>query len=270
MKAILAIDQSTSATKALLFDEQGRGIDQASLEHRQIYPRPGWVEHDAEEIFANTLEVIRQLLERHPQQRGCLACLSITNQRETVVVFEKGSGRPLHNAIVWQCRRGAPLCEELDQAGYTPLVQQKTGLKIDTYFSAPKLRWLVDQDPELAAKLRSGDALVGTIDTYLVYRLTGGQVHATDATNASRTLLFDISCLGWDEALCELFHIPMLALPEVRENTANFGQTTLGGLLEAPIPINGVMGDSQASLFALRCFPPATPRCPLAPAPRYF
>jgi glycerol kinase len=256
LKTILALDQSTSATKALLFEELGQGIDQASLEHRQIYPRPGWVEHDAEEIFANTLEVIRQLLERHPQQRDCLACLSITNQRETVVVFEKGTGRPLHNAIVWQCRRGAPLCEKLDQAGYTPLVQQKTGLKIDTYFSASKLRWLVDQDPELAAKLRSGDALVGTIDSYLVYRLTGGQVHATDATNASRTLLFDISRLRWDEDLCELFHVPVRALPEVRDNTANFGQTTLGGLLGAPIPINGVMGDSQASLFALRCFSP--------------
>lgn len=256
MTIILAIDQSTSATKALLFDEQGRVIDQVSREHRQIYPRPGWVEHDAEEIYTNTLEVARHLLARHPQEQGSLSYLSITNQRETIVIFEKGSGRPLYNAIVWQCRRGAPLCEELDRNGYTPLVQKKTGLKIDTYFSASKLRWLVEQNPDLAEKLHSGQALVGTIDAYLVYRLTGGEVHATDATNASRTLLFDISRLRWDDDLCELFRVPKHALPEVRENTANFGHTTLGGLLKVPIPINGVMGDSQASLFALRCFAP--------------
>jgi glycerol kinase len=256
MKSILAIDQSTSATKALLFTEQGQIIDQESREHRQIYPRPGWVEHDGEEIYANTLAAIRVLLERNPGQNNRLAFLSLTNQRETVVVFERGSGRPLHNAIVWQCRRGAPLCTELVQAGYDPLIQQKTGLKIDTYFSASKLRWLVDENPEIAARLRSGEALVGTIDTYLVYRLTGGQVHATDTTNASRTLLFDIANLRWDEELCDLFHVPLRALPEVRDNTAGFGQTTLEGFLNHPIPISGVMGDSQASLFGLRCFAP--------------
>jgi glycerol kinase len=256
VEAILAIDQSTSATKALLFDFQGQIIDQYSLEHRQIYPRPGWVEHDADEIYANTLKVAAALLARHPDLKERLACLSITNQRETVVVFEKGSGRPLHNAIVWQCRRGAQVCEELVLAGYQPLVQQKTGLKIDTYFSASKLRWLVDQDAEIRASLNSGRALVGTIDAYLVYRLTGGQVHATDVTNASRTLLYDISCLAWDEELCDLFHVPIAALPEVRQNLASFGQTDLGGILARPIPITGVMGDSQASLFALRCTTP--------------
>jgi glycerol kinase len=253
VEAILAIDQSTSATKALLFDTQGQIIDQYSLEHRQLYPRPGWVEHDADEIYANTLKVAAALLTRHPELKDHLTCLSITNQRETIVVFEKGSGRPLHNAIVWQCRRGAPVCEELVQAGYQPLVQQKTGLKIDTYFSASKLRWLVDQDAEIRTSLSSGQALVGTIDAYLVYRLTGGQVHATDVTNASRTLLYDISSLAWDEELCDLFHVPVTALPEVRQNMANFGQTDLGGILAQPIPIIGVMGDSQASLFALRC-----------------
>lgn len=256
MKSILAIDQSTSATKALLFDEQGQIIDKTSLEHHQVYPRPGWVEHDVEEIYANLIAAVRLLLERNPEQRGRLACLSLTNQRETVVVFERGSGKPLHNAIVWQCRRGAPLCEELVQEGHDPMVQRKTGLKIDTYFSASKLRWLVDEDPAIAAKLRSGEALIGTIDTYLVYRLTNGRVHATDATNASRTLLYDISALRWDETLCDLFHVPMRALPEVRENTASYGQTTLEGILPHPIPITGVMGDSQASLFGLRCFAP--------------
>ena len=254
----LGIDQSTSATKALLFSVDGALLDSESLAHRQIYPRPGWVEHDPEEIYRNTLAVIRTLLERQPSCRNQLLCLSITNQRETVVVFEKGSGRPLHHAIVWQCRRGAPICEELVQAGCDDLVQSKTGLKIDTYFSASKLRWLIDNQPELALRLNNGTALVGTIDTYLIYRLTGGLVHSTDPTNASRTLLYDISKMNWDETLCDLFHVPLHALPEVRENSAHFGQTTLEGILDQPIPIIGVMGDSQASLFALRCFEPGT------------
>lgn len=258
MKAILAIDQSTSATKALLFDPSGQVIDQASLEHSQIYPRPGWVEHDPEKIYTNMLEVIRVLLERNPTCRSDLLFLSITDQRETVLAFEKGSGRPLYNAIVWQCRRGAQLCEDLVQAGYNDLIHQRTGLKIDTYFSASKIRWLVDQNPEIAQKLTNGEALIGTIDAYLIYRLTNGQVHATDSTNASRTLLFDIEHMRWDEELCSLFHTPIQALPEVRESRANYGQTDLGGLLEQPIPISGVMGDSQASLFAQRCFEPGS------------
>ena len=256
MSAILAIDQSTSATKALLFDTQGQVIDQFSLEHRQIYPQPGWVEHDPEEIYRNTLAALKSLLDRQPSYRNQLVCLSITNQRETVVVFERGSGRPLYPAIVWQCRRGAPICEELVQAGYDDLVHRKTGLKIDTYFSASKLRWLIDSQPEIARQLRNGSALVGTIETYLIYRLTGGKVHGSDPTNASRTLLYDISNMRWDETLCDLFHVPLQALPEVRENSASFGQTTLEGILDRPIPIIGVMGDSQASLFAMRCFEP--------------
>jgi glycerol kinase len=256
VSAILAIDQSTSATKALLFDIQGQLIDQSSLEHRQIYPRPGWVEHDPEEIYRNTIAIVRTLLERQPACKDQLLCLSITNQRETVVVFEKGSGHPLYNAIVWQCRRGAPICEELVRAGTDDLVHRKTGLKIDTYFSASKLRWLIDSQPEIARRLQDGSALVGTIETYLIYRLTGGQVHSSDHTNASRTLLYDIANLRWDETLCDLFHTPLRALPEVRESSACFGQTTLEGLLDRPIPITGVMGDSQASLFAQRCFEP--------------
>lgn len=258
MKAILAIDQSTSATKALLFDLSGGLIDQARIEHQQIYPRPGWVEHDLEEIYSNTLKAIQVLLERNPACRADLLFLSITNQRETIAVFERGSGRALYNAIVWQCRRGAALCEELVQAGYGDFIHRRTGLKIDTYFSASKLCWLVDHDPLLAQKMRSGEALVGTMDTYLIYRLTGGRVHATDSTNASRTLLFDIERLNWDRELSDLFRVPVQALPRVYESGANYGETTLGGLLERPIPICGVMGDSQASLFALRCFDPGS------------
>jgi len=258
MKTILAVDQSTSATKALLFDPLGGLIDQVKVEHQQIYPEPGWVEHDPEVIYNNTLAAARSVLERNPGCANELLYLSLTNQRETIVVFERGSGRPLYNAIVWQCRRGAGLCEELVGEGHNRYVHQRTGLKIDTYFSASKVRWLVDHVPMIGSRLQSGEALLGTIDTYLIYRMTGGQVHATDTTNASRTLLYDIEHLRWDETLCDLFHVPQQALPEVRESRSEFGWTNLGGILPRAVPICGVMGDSQASLFAQRCFTPGS------------
>ncbi|MCX7723411.1 MAG: glycerol kinase GlpK [Verrucomicrobiae bacterium] len=253
---ILAIDQSTSATKAVLFDTRGKVLDKAAREHRQIYPQPGWVEHDPEEIWQNTLAVIREVAERDRARLDDLVCLSITNQRETVVVFETGTGKPLHNALVWQDRRGDPICQKLVTEGWQEPVLRKTGLKIDTYFSASKLKWLIDEKPELAAKLESGTARIGTIDTYLIYRLTGGKVFATDHTNASRTLLFDIGKLRWDEELCALFGVPLRALPEVRESAAQFGETDAAGALPKCVPIIGVMGDSQASLFAQRCYKP--------------
>ena len=245
MRTILAIDQSTSATKALLFDQAGKVVDRASLDHRQIYPRPGWVEHDAEEIWRNTLNVVGKLKPRDPH------CLSISNQRETIVVFDRATGKPLHNAVVWQDRRGDPICAEL--SAHSEMVARKTGLKIDTYFSASKLTWLIRNHPDIARKLEAGEALIGTIDTYLIYRLTEGKVFATDHTNASRTLLFEISNLKWDEELCGLFGVPMRALAEVRDSTARFGSTRLLG---GEIPICGVMGDSQASLLGHRCFTP--------------
>ncbi len=182
--------------------------------------------------------------------------LSITNQRETILVWDRATGRPLHPAIVWQCRRGDAGCAALVGAGREPLVHARTGLKLDAYFSGSKLQWLVQNLPGLAAKLAAGEALVGTMDTYLIYRLTGGKTFATDATNASRTLLFDIGRLCWDEELCALWQVPLRALAEVRGSTARFGETTLDGLLDRPLPICGVMGDSQASLFAQRCFEP--------------
>lgn len=251
---IIAIDQSTSATKAVLFDAQGRVLDKAARDHRQIYPQPGWVEHDAEEIWQNTLAVIGELTARNRAHLDKVACLSITNQRETVVVFDRATGKPLHNAIVWQDRRGDPVCQKLRDAGHEQLVLGKTGLKIDTYFSASKLKWLIGERPDLAAKLGNGNALIGTIDTYLIYRLTGGNVFATDHTNASRTLLFDIGKLRWDEQLCNLFDVPIRALPDVRESAAQFGRTDACGALPNRVPIIGVMGDSQASLFAQRCY----------------
>jgi len=256
MAYVLAIDQSTSATKALLYDEQGRCLDKASREHRQHYPRPGWVEHDPEEIWRNVLEAVQELASRRGDCLAELVCLSLTNQRETVLVFERRTGRPLYPAIVWQCRRGSPVCRELEAAGHGPRVTERTGLRLDTYFSAPKLKWLVRERPDLAAKLRSGEAVVGTVDAFLIHRLTGGRVFATDPTNACRTLLYDIGRMGWDEELCALFEVPPCALPEVRESRDRFGETTCEGLLPRAVPICGVMGDSQASLFAQRCYEP--------------
>jgi len=256
MPCILAIDQSTSATKALLFDEAGRCLDAEARDHRQHTPRPGWVEHDAEEIWRNTLAVAGALLGRHSEAARALAGVSVTNQRETIVVFSRADGRPLHPAIVWQCRRGDEYCAEHARAGREPMVRARTGLRLDAYFSGSKLQWLVRHRPELRGPLARGEALIGTIDTYLIYRLTEGRVFATDATNASRTLLYDIGRLAWDEDLCALWEIPRAALAEVRGSTAKFGETTLGGALARAVPICGVMGDSQASLFAQGCFEP--------------
>jgi len=253
---LLALDQSTSATKAVLFDAHGKVLDRASRDHRQMYPRPGWVEHDAEEIWQNALTVIREVLGRNRNKLAQLVCLSITNQRETILAFDRFKGKPLHNAIVWQDRRGDPICRKLKERGHEKFVRGKTGLKIDTYFSASKLKWLIAEKPDLAAKLKNGQAVLGTIDTYLIHRLTGGKVFATDHTNASRTLLFDIGKLHWDKDLCRLFDVPQDALPEVRESSAHFGETDAGGILPRRVPICGVMGDSQASLFAQRCYRP--------------
>ena len=254
MSLILAIDQSTSATKAVLFDAAGKVLDKATRGHRQIYPKPGWVEHDAEEIWQNVLAVIRDITRKNLKYARRIAALSITNQRETVVVFDRKTGRPLHHALVWQDRRGDALCQKLRARGLETLVRRKTGLKIDTYFSASKLKWLIAQKPLIASKLKIGEAVIGTIDTYLIHRLTGGVVFATDFTNASRTLLFDIEKLRWDEELCRLFSVPRRALAEVRESSAEFGETNACGILRRPVPIIGVMGDSQASLFAQRCY----------------
>jgi glycerol kinase len=258
MPFVLALDQSTSATKALLFDEAGRCLGAEARDHRQHNPQPGWVEHDAEEIWRNALAVTRALLDRHPAAAGALAGVSVTNQRETIVVFERTTGRPLYPAIVWQCRRGDEFCAQHARDGHEAMVHARTGLRLDAYFSGSKLQWLVRHHPELRAKLAAGEALIGTIDTFLIYRLTAGKVFATDTTNASRTLLFDIGRLAWDDELCALWEVPRVALAEVRDSTARFGETTLGGALATAVPICGVMGDSQAALFAQGCFEPGT------------
>lgn len=249
MTYVLTIDQSTSATKALVFSTEGELLAKTSKDHQQLYPQPGWVEHDAEEIWQNTLAVVEQISAYYPNPSR----LSITNQRETVVVFDRKTGRPLHNAIVWQCRRGDEFCNELKSDGHAADVRARTGLVIDTYFSASKVHWLCKNVPAIKEGLENGTALVGTIDTYLIYRLTGGKVFATDHTNACRTLLYDIQQLGWSDTLCELFSVPKKSLAEVRDSNADFGNTDVEGTFAARLPIRGVMGDSQASLFAMGC-----------------
>lgn len=254
MPCILTIDQSTSATKALILDTAGRIVDQEAVAHKQHYPRPGWVEHDAEEIYRNTLSACRAVIERRGAIVRDLLCLSIANQRETIVVFNRETGKPLYPAIVWQCRRAAPFCAELVRANHSDYVHRTTGLKIDTYFPAPKLTWLFKEHPEILSKVQDGSALIGTIDSYLIYRMTRCKVHATDHTNACRTLLYDISKLQWNKDLCSLFEVPQSALPAILESSARFGETDLDSILDRKLPVCGVMGDSQAALFAQRCF----------------
>ncbi|MFM7242855.1 MAG: glycerol kinase [Planctomycetaceae bacterium] len=258
MPLILAIDQSTSATKAVLVDDQGRVVDRTSRDHVQHCPAPQRVEHDAEEIWANVQAVVTTIAERHAARLPEIAGISIANQRETFVFFDRATGRPLRRAVVWQDRRGDDLCRRLSEEGRGDLVHRRTGLSLDGYFSGSKIRRLIDDEPEVRDALSQGRALVGTIDAYLVHRLTDGRECAGDSTNASRTLLFDIDRLGWDADLCDLFGVSAAALPEVRESAATYGETTVGGVLPRPVPIVGVIGDSQASLFAQRCFAPGT------------
>jgi glycerol kinase len=258
MTVFLGIDQSTSATKALLFSAAGDLLDQVARPHRQLYPRPGWVEHDAGEIYDNVVAVVSEVMARRPELAKDVVSLSIANQRETYVVFDAATGRPLHNAIVWLCRRGEPVCRTLVDAGHENRVHEQTGLKIDTYFPASKLAWLLEERPDLRTKLASGEALFGTIDTYLVYRLTRGAVYATDHTNASRTLFYDIAKLGWSDELFSIFGVQLGRLPEIRESCAHFGTSDVEGRLSMPLRLCGVMGDSQAALFAQRCFTPGS------------
>ncbi|MEI7027073.1 glycerol kinase GlpK [Paenibacillus sp. y28] len=255
---ILSVDQSTSGTKALLVDKQGRIAAKCSKEHAQLYPQPGWVEHDAMEIYGNVQETIRRVLELagvSPQQ---LAALTVTNQRETAVIWDRETGLPVHHAIVWQCRRTAGLCAELKEGGFEGLVRDKTGLVLDPYFSAGKIRWILEHlDPAYRKEAEaSGRLLAGTIDSWLLWKLTGGEVHATDYTNASRTSLFNIHTLQWDAELISLFGVGGVKLPEVKSSNAVYGVTRDAGLFPDEVPISGVIGDSQGALFGQMCYLP--------------
>ena len=253
-KLILAIDQGTTSTRAMLFDESGQPAGRAQKELPQIYPKPGWVEHDPEEIWQATLEVSREALAKAPKPTD-VSAIGITNQRETSLVWNRRTGQPIHNAIVWQDRRGADLCMKLQSDGLEPMIQERTGLLIDPYFSATKLAWLLDHVPYARNAAERGELAFGTIDTYLLWRLTGGDVHATDATNASRTMLFDIRRQDWDDELLEHLRIPRSLLPEVRDSAAEFGASEKK-LLGQSLPIAGIAGDQQAATIGQACFEP--------------
>ena len=250
---VLAIDQGTTSTRAILFDREGRARATAQLPLAQIYPAPGQVEHDPEEIWRSVLEVGRSVLGEAGAK--VVAAIGITNQRETTVVWDRATGKPLHNAIVWQDRRTAALCAELSQEGWGAHVTEVTGLVIDPYFSATKLAWLLANVPGLAARARAGEVCFGTIDSFLLSRLTGGRLHATDATNAARTKLFDIRTGHWDERLLERLGVPRAILPEVRDSQSDFGETEPEHFGVA-IPIRGVAGDQQAAAYGQACFRP--------------
>jgi glycerol kinase len=254
MTAILALDQGTTSSRALVFDESGAQLAMAQRELRQIFPRPGWVEHDPLEIWESQLEVAREALAAAGVGAAGVAALGITNQRETVVVWERATGRPIANAIVWQDRRTEPACERLRRDGLQALFAERTGLTLDPYFSATKLAWLLDHQPGARAAAAAGRLACGTIDSWLIWNLTGG-VHLTDATNASRTLLYDLATGDWDAELMRLLDVPPEVLPPIRASAEIYGET-VAALLGAAIPIAGVAGDQQAALFGQACFSP--------------
>ncbi len=261
VQRIIAIDQSTSSTKALLFDEQCKVVARTNVDHKQYYPQTGWVEHDAEEIYQNLIEAIRALLEMRNEKlemRNAQFSLCITNQRETAVVWNKATGKPIANAVVWQDTRGAELCRQLRADGKAEMVMTKSGLLIDPNFSASGVKWLLDNIEGAREAANKGELLMGTIDTWLVWKLTGGKTFATDTTNASRTMLFNIHTLDWDDDLLTLFDIPRSMMPEVKACDAIYGETTCEGLFSEPIQIAGVLGDSHGALVGQMCFEPGS------------
>ncbi len=251
-KYIIAIDQSTSATKAMLFSEKCEMLQRVNVEHHQYYPKAGWVEHDAEEIYNNVLTAVRELMRGGDMDANY--SLAITNQRETVVVWDKNTGRPVCNAVVWQCMRGVDICNNLKAQGYGPLVMEKSGLLIDPYFSASGVKWILDNVEGARQKAENGELLMGTMESWLIWKLTGGERHVSDYTNASRTMLMNIHTLQWDDELLNLFTIPRSMMPELLPCDSNFGQTTVGGIFPAPITIAGVLGDSHGALAGQMCF----------------
>lgn len=252
---LLAIDQGTTSTRAIVFDASGKPVATHQLEFRQHFPADGWVEHDALEIWWTVESVCREAMRKAGLKARDIAGIGITNQRETTVLWDRATGTPVHHAIVWQDRRTAAVCEQLKAAGHEPMVQEKTGLLLDPYFSGTKLAWLLDNVDGARARAEKGELAFGTIDTWLLWKLTGGKSHATDASNASRTLLFNIQTQAWDEELLRILSIPRALLPEVKDSSADFGVTT-ADFLGAPILIGGMAGDQQAALIGQACFAP--------------
>ncbi len=254
---VLALDQGTTGSAALVITADGRVAGRAYSEFTQHFPRPGWVEHDAEEIWRVTARVAREAV---AAARTEVIAVGVTNQRETVVVWDRETLKPLHRAIVWQDRRTAPLCRDLREAGHEAMIRRRSGLLLDPYFSGTKLRWIFDRNPDLAKRARAGDLAAGTIDSWLVARMTGGAVHATDPTNASRTLLFDIGEGDWNEELLGLMGVPRRVLPEVRPSSGDFGVAS-GAALGVEAPIGGVAGDQQAALYGQGCWEAGLGKC---------
>jgi glycerol kinase len=252
---VLALDQGTTGSRALVVDPDGAVRGSGYVLLPQYYPKPGWVEHDAEEIWQTTTQAIGQALAAARVSGADIAAIGITNQRETSVLWERASGRPVHRAIVWQCRRTAPFCERLKSEGHEAEFRRKTGLMLDPYFSGTKIRWLLDEVPGARQRAERGLLCFGTVDSWLLWRLTGGAVHATDPSNASRTLCYDIRRRSWDEALCEALGVPAALLPEVKPSAGSFGETA-AGVLPAGIPVTGIAGDQQSALFGQCCFEP--------------
>lgn len=258
---ILAVDQGTTGTTIAVMAGDGRLLGSVNHEFPQIYPQPGWVEHNPDAIWSSVLKGIRAVLRKGLAKPGDIAAIGITNQRETALLWDRDSGKSMNNAIVWQCRRTTPFCEALKRAGHEPRVRAKTGLVLDPYFSASKFRWLLDNTPGIGRRLSQGKVAAGTMDSFLLWRLTGGAVHATDVSNASRTSLLNLEEQTWDDELLGLFGVPRHMLPEVVPSSAILGHTK--GLRELPdgIPIAGIAGDQQAALFGQACFKPGDAKC---------
>jgi glycerol kinase len=253
---ILAIDQSTSASKVMLFDASASLVSRVSLSHQQYYPAKGFVEHNPMEIFENTVKGMQEVLSKTGKQATDLAVVSITNQRETSLIWNRKTGNPIANAAVWQCQRGKDFCKSLIEQGYGPKIRQKTGLLIDPYFSASKMRWIINHVSGAKEKAQNGDLLIGTMDTWLLWKLTNGKVHATDYSNACRTMLFNINTLQWDDQLISLFDLHPPMFPEVKFSDQIFGYTEPSVVFDTPVAIAGLLGDSHAALFGQNCFEP--------------
>ncbi|MCH5154277.1 MAG: glycerol kinase GlpK [Clostridiales bacterium] len=252
-KYILSLDQGTTSSRAIIFDENGKIRSSAQAEYAQIYPQEGWVEHDPIEIYSSIAAVASEAVARLNISRGDISAIGITNQRETTIVWDKKTGAPVYNAIVWQCRRTAEMCDKLKADGHADMIYKKTGLPIDAYFSASKIKWILDNVDGARKRAEKGELLFGTVDTYLMWRLSSGKIFATDYTNASRTQLFNIHTLSWDDELLSLFDVPRKMLPEVKPSSGIFGYTDEREF-GASVPIAGVAGDQQAALFGQRCF----------------
>lgn len=249
----MGIDQSTQGTKALLFDEGGSLICRSDVPHKQYIDERGWVEHDPEEIYRNTVSVVKILVEKAGIDKNDIVTLGISNQRETAMVWDRAAGKPVYNAIVWQCARGAEICGKIEAAGHGEMIRSHTGLQLSPYFSAAKIAWVLQNVEGAQEKADKGELCCGTIDSWLVYKLTGGKEFRTDYSNASRTQMFNISTLSWDEEVCALFGIPVSCLAEVTDSDGEYGMTDIDGFLDAPIPIRGVLGDSHGALFGQGC-----------------